>query len=47
MAVLVAAEQAMGRYEVTFEADALPSGVYFYKLEADDFRAVHQMLLLR
>ena len=47
IAVLVAAEQAAGRYEVAFEAGALPSGVYFYRLEAGVFREVRQMLLLR
>ncbi len=47
VAVLVASEQPAGRYEVGFEAGALPSGVYFYRLEAGVFRAVRQMLLLR
>ncbi len=47
IAVLVASEQAAGRYEVAFEAGALPSGVYFYRLEAGVFREVRQMLLLR
>ena len=45
--VLVEAEQAMGWHEVRFEAAALPSGVYSYRLEAGAFRAVRQMLLLR
>ena len=30
-----------------FEAGALPSGVYFYRLEAGAFQTVRQMLLLR
>ena len=47
VAVLVAAEQPAGRHEVAFEASALPSGVYFYHFEADVFRAVRPMLLLR
>ncbi len=45
--VLVASEQPAGRYEVAFEAGTLPSGVYFYRVEAGAFRAVRQMLLLR
>lgn len=45
LAVLVAEEQAAGQYEVGFEAEALPSGVYFYRLEAGAYRAVRQMLL--
>lgn len=47
VAVLVAAEQPAGRHEVVFEANALPNGVYFYRLEADVFRAMRPMLLLR
>jgi hypothetical protein len=45
--LVVASEQPAGRYEVAFEAGALPSGVYFYQIEAGVFRAVRQMLLLR
>ncbi len=47
VALLVKADQAAGWHEVTFETGALPSGVYFYRLEAGHFRAVRQMLLLR
>ncbi len=47
VAVLVALEQPAGWHEVRFEAGALPSGVYFYRLEAGAFREVRQMLLLR
>ncbi len=47
VAVLVEAEQATGWHEVRFEAGALPSGVYFYRIEAGVFREVRQMLLLR
>ena len=45
--VLVEAEQPPGWHEVTFEARGLPSGVYFYRLEAEAFRVVRQMLLLQ
>ncbi len=47
VAVLVSANQAVGRYEVIFDAGQLPSGIYFYALEAGEFRAVRKMLLLR
>ena len=45
--VLVEAEQATGWHEVTFEAGALPSGVYFYRLEAGAFRGIKAMFLVR
>ena len=47
VAVLVEANQATGWHEVTFEAGALPSGVYFYQLEADTFRDTQAMFLIR
>ena len=39
--------QTAGRHEVTFDAAALPSGVYFYRLVAGDFNEVKQMILLK
>ncbi|MFQ5569036.1 MAG: T9SS type A sorting domain-containing protein [Rhodothermales bacterium] len=45
--VFVGGERAAGWHEVRFEADGLPSGVYFYQMEAGVFRAVHSMMLLR
>ena len=36
-----------GRYQVTFDARALPSGVYLYQLEADGQQRVKQMILLK
>ena len=45
--VLVEAEQPAGRYEVSFEAGALPSGVYLYRLEAGVFQETRPMILLR
>ncbi len=47
VAVLVEAEQPAGRYEVRFEAGALPSGVYMYRLEAGVFQEMRQMILLK
>ena len=45
--MLIEAKQVTGWHEVTFETGALPSGVYFYRLEAGAYREVRQMLLLR
>lgn len=36
-----------GRYEVTFYAHDLPSGVYFYRLQAGDFVQTKKMVLMR
>ena len=39
--------KSAGRYEVEFNASALPSGVYFYRLIAGDFFSTKKMLLLK
>jgi hypothetical protein len=36
-----------GSYEVTFDANFLPSGVYFYRLEAGNYRQTRQLVLVR
>lgn len=36
-----------GHYEVTFDGSNLPSGAYFYKLEAGDFIEVKKLLLIK
>ena len=36
-----------GRYLIPFDARALPSGVYLYQIEMDDYRASRTMLLIR
>lgn len=36
-----------GKYRIEFDAGLLPSGVYFYKLEAGNFSAVRKMLLIK
>jgi hypothetical protein len=36
-----------GRHEVTFNAGTLPTGVYFYELQAGSFSAVRKMVLMK
>jgi hypothetical protein len=44
---LVRARQSAGRYSIVFNAKALSSGVYFYRLEAGPYVKVQKMLLLK
>ncbi len=45
--VLVNETVDAGFYEVTFNATALPSGVYFYRLQAGDFIETKNMVLMK
>lgn len=36
-----------GRYDVTFNASQLPSGIYFYQIRTNDYLATKKMLLLK
>jgi len=47
VATLVNEYKPAGRYEVEFNADKLPSGVYFYQLRAGNFEDTKKMILLR
>lgn len=47
VAVLVDEFRSAGRYEATFEANNLASGIYIYKLQADGFVQTKKMILLR
>lgn len=47
VAALVDEPLAAGKYLVDFDATQLSSGVYFYRLEAGNFREVKKMLLAR
>ncbi len=44
---LVDGEKAPGLYEVEFNAAILPSGVYFYRLEATNFVETRKMILMK
>jgi len=39
--------QTPGQYTVTFDAQNLSSGVYFYTLRADNFFATKKLMLLK
>jgi hypothetical protein len=45
--ILVDELQTEGKYEVVWNAEGFPSGVYFYKLETNDFVDIKKMILLR
>ncbi len=47
VATLVNQKQAPGNYEITFNANNLPSGLYLYKLTAGKFSVTRKMLLLK
>ena len=44
---LVNEELKAGMYQVRFDADDLPSGVYFYKLETSNIKETKKMLILK
>jgi hypothetical protein len=44
---IVNANYGAGVHEVTFQADRLPSGVYFYRIIAGEYLEMRRMLLLR
>lgn len=47
VANLINDEMSAGVYELTFNADNLPSGFYFYQLSAGDFIKTRKMILIK
>jgi hypothetical protein len=47
VAVLVNEKKAPGTYQVRFDATGLPSGVYFYRMQAGSYTETKRMLLVR
>jgi hypothetical protein len=47
VAVIVDQQQEAGYHEVVFQNQALPSGVYFYRLQAGSFTQTKKMLIVR
>jgi uncharacterized Ntn-hydrolase superfamily protein len=47
VALLINEEKVVGTYEVEFDASALTSGVYFYKIRAGEYSDTKKMILLR
>ncbi len=47
ISLLVNEQKPAGKYEVKFNGSNLTSGVYFYKLQADNYTETKKMLLLK
>jgi len=47
VALLVNEELKAGTYEYTFDGSALPTGIYFYKLEVENFIETKKMVLIK
>ncbi|MGB5893259.1 MAG: T9SS type A sorting domain-containing protein, partial [Ignavibacteriaceae bacterium] len=47
IAVLMDEEKSIGTYELTWNAPNLPSGIYFYRLQAGTFVQTRKMILLK
>ena len=44
---LVNDELSPGKYKVVFDGSSYSSGVYFYKLQTEDFQETKRMILLK
>lgn len=47
IAVLVDETKEAGSYKVSFDASALPSGVYFYRISAGEFSKTNKLVLIK
>jgi hypothetical protein len=47
VALLVDKEQSSGRYSIHFNASQLPTGVYLYRLQVNEFTATKKMMMLK
>jgi len=47
VASLVNENQSAGKYEVQFNGNNLPSGIYFYKFITDGFTDIKKMILIK
>lgn len=47
VATLVNAEKSPGEYQAIFDASELPSGVYFYRIQAGNYTAVKKLMLVK
>jgi len=47
VATLVNEQKTAGRYEVSFDASKLASGVYIYKLQSGEYISSRKMMLLK
>ena len=47
VSVILNKELKPGKYNINFDAGNLPSGIYFYKLEAGEFTDIKKMILLK
>jgi hypothetical protein len=47
VSTLVDKKQSAGSYQINFNADGLSSGIYFYKLQTENFNQTMKMILLK
>lgn len=47
ISILVNEFKGKGYYSINFDARTLPSGIYFYRIESNEFKEVKKMILLK